>query len=45
MGPGPSWAEALRVRANSSVVGSMNEKDIFTGRLSRFLDAANVVWV
>ena len=30
MGPGPSWAEALRARANSSVDGSSNKKDIFT---------------
>ena len=34
MGPGPSWAEALSARANSKVDGSINEKDIFTVRLS-----------
>jgi len=34
MGPGPSWAEALRARANSNVDGSINEKDIFTVRPS-----------
>ena len=34
MGPGPSWAEALRARANSSVDGRINEENIFTVRLS-----------
>ena len=33
MGPTLSWAAALNARANSSVNGGMNEKDIFTARL------------
>ena len=30
---GPSWADALRARANTITDRNMNEKDIFTVRL------------